>query len=253
MSIWSPPPPLSLDALNGRIVSVAAWKGGVGKTTVGAELAYLLRAILVDADWDQGGATRAMGYRHEQYKTAPMLDAIDAGKVPKLNIRKNRADLIPSHPDLAENQPAPDAWAGELEKWGAHYGRPLLVDTHPGGCPLTYGALSASSVIVVPAVLAVKELEALEGMCSELADYPLLIIPNMVKPSPPDWALKRLFSISERFEVPVGPVISYYKRLSGRHFRMAVAAGNPVPAWAETYVNQLHQVAGAVMSYVAGK
>jgi hypothetical protein len=37
-----------------RIVTVAAYKGGVGKTTIALELAYLLAAPLVDLDWDQG-------------------------------------------------------------------------------------------------------------------------------------------------------------------------------------------------------
>lgn len=253
MRNWSPPPPLTLDALNGRVIAVSAWKGGVGKTTVGAELAYLLGAILVDADWDQGGASRALGYVHEKFKTAPLLDALVAGKTPRLWSQPYRADLIPSHPDLEENQPAAEAFAGELEKWAAHYGRPLLVDTHPGGCPLTYGSLSASSVVVVPAVLGVKELEALSGMCRELRDYPLLIIPNMIRPVPQAWALDKLAAISEQYSVPVGPVISHYGWLSNRRFRMAVSGSEPTPARAERYVEQLHQVAEAVVNYVSSK
>lgn len=251
MSEWRPQPPLTLDTLNGRVLATAGWKGGIGKTTLSAELAYLLGAILVDADWDQGGASRALGYRHEQYKTAPMLDAMDAGKVPKVWTQPYRADLIPSHPDLEENQPSPEGFSGELEKWAAHYDRPLLVDTHPGGCPLTYGALAAASVVVVPGVLAVKELEALEGMCRELRDYPLLIIPNMIKPVPQAWALDKLAAISEQYKVPVGPIVSHYSWLSNRRFRMAITGTTPTPARAERYVQQLHQVAEAVISYVS--
>lgn len=250
MNDWRPQPPLDLDALNSRVLAVAGWKGGIGKTTIAAELAYLLGAILVDADWDQGGASRALGYRHEQYKTAPMLDAMTAGKIPRLWSQSLRADLIPSHPDLEENQPTPEAFGAELEKWAAHYGRPLLVDTHPGGCPLTYGALSASAVVVVPAVLGVKELEALEGMCRELRDYPLLIIPNMIRPVPQAWALDRLSAISKQYGVPVGPIISHYSWLSNRRFRMAVSGNSPTPARAQRYVEQLHQVAEAVVTYV---
>jgi chromosome partitioning protein len=251
MSEWTPQPPLTLNTLNGRVIATAGWKGGIGKTTISTELAYLLRAILVDADWDQGGASRALGYRHEQYKTAALLDAMQAGKVPRLWTRGHRADLIPSHPDLEENQPSAEAFATELEKWSTHYNRPMVVDTHPGGCPLTYGALGAASVVVVPAVLAVKEFEALEGMCSELRDYPLLLIPNMVKPSPPDWAIKKLREISEQYKVPVGPVISHYSWVPGRKLKMSVAAAEPVPARAEQYVSQLHRVAEAVVSYVS--
>jgi hypothetical protein len=48
-----------------KIFTVAAAKGGVGKTTLAYELAYLLDAPLVDLDWDAGGASRKWGYRHE--------------------------------------------------------------------------------------------------------------------------------------------------------------------------------------------
>jgi len=46
-----------------KIITVAAYKGGVGKTTLALELAYLLDAPLVDLDWDKGGATRRWGYK----------------------------------------------------------------------------------------------------------------------------------------------------------------------------------------------
>ena len=45
-----------------RIVTVAAAKGGVGKTTLAYELAAALGGVLVDLDWDAGGATRMWGF-----------------------------------------------------------------------------------------------------------------------------------------------------------------------------------------------
>jgi chromosome partitioning protein len=42
--------------------------------------------------------------------------------------------------------------------------------------------MSAAPLVVTPAVLATKELDALEGMLEELADYPLLVVPNRVPP-----------------------------------------------------------------------
>jgi len=48
-----------------KIVTVAARKGGVGKTTLAYELAWLLDAPLVDLEFDDGSATRMWGYRHE--------------------------------------------------------------------------------------------------------------------------------------------------------------------------------------------
>ena len=46
-------------------MTVAARKGGVGKTTLAYELAWLLDAPLVDLEFDEGSATRMWGYRHE--------------------------------------------------------------------------------------------------------------------------------------------------------------------------------------------
>lgn len=55
----------------------------MGKTELAKELAFLLGGVLVDLDWDEGGATRAWGYRHETRTTAPLLDALEAGRVPR--------------------------------------------------------------------------------------------------------------------------------------------------------------------------
>ena len=63
-----------------KIVTVAARKGGVGKTTLAYELAWLLRAPLVDLEFDEGSATRMWGYRHEACIRAPLLDSLEAGR-----------------------------------------------------------------------------------------------------------------------------------------------------------------------------
>ena len=44
------------------VVAVGASKGGVGKSTIAYELAAALGGVLVDLDWDSGGATRMGGY-----------------------------------------------------------------------------------------------------------------------------------------------------------------------------------------------
>jgi len=61
-----------------RIVTVAAAKGGVGKTTLAYELAGCLGGVLVDLDWDSGGATRMWGYDPAAFRRAPLLDALEA-------------------------------------------------------------------------------------------------------------------------------------------------------------------------------
>ena len=52
-------PDYVLDLFDRLIITIAAWKGGVGKTELAKELAWLLDGVLVDLDWDAGGATRA--------------------------------------------------------------------------------------------------------------------------------------------------------------------------------------------------
>src|SRR5919202_6273188 len=66
-----------------KIVSVHSRKGGVGKTTIAYELAWLLGGVLVDLEWDDGGATRAWGYNHEDRVSAPMVEALERGRTPR--------------------------------------------------------------------------------------------------------------------------------------------------------------------------
>jgi len=76
------------------IVTVAAAKGGVGKTTLAYELAAALEGVLVDLDWDTGGATKMWGYDQGRYKTAPLLDALEKGPEGKAP----RPSSVPSRP-----------------------------------------------------------------------------------------------------------------------------------------------------------
>src|SRR5437588_12832949 len=86
------------------VVTVAAAKGGVGKTTLAYELAAILDGVLIDFDWDLGGATRMWGYDMAAHKRAPLLDALEAGpdgKPPTPRTRPHQPLLVPSHRDLA--------------------------------------------------------------------------------------------------------------------------------------------------------
>lgn len=246
-----PATPALLELLPRLIVTVAAWKGGVGKTEIAKELAWLFGAVLVDLDWDEGGATRAWGYRHETRTTAPLLDAIDAGRVPRpLSGGGVRADLIPSHPDFATNQPPADRMATSLEQWSQSLGRPLVVDTHPGGVSSTMGAVAAAHVIVVPVNLETRALKATESMAKELqGGYPLLFVINRVEAAP-EAELRQLETLSETFGIPVGPVVSSHTFLKRRKLTMAVCApgrSGEVPARAAGFVTEMHGVAKSIL------
>lgn len=236
-----------------KIITVAAAKGGVSKTTLSYELAYLLDAPLVDLDWDSGGATRKWGYRHETHVRSPLLDALETGRAPSLQLgHGRRPDLLPGHPDFADRQPESEEMAALLEKWAAAWGREyVVVDTHPGAAHAGHGAMLAASVVVTPVVLATNELNALEGMLAEVGDYPLLLIPSKVPRTIPGAELRRLRRLVEASEVPVGPVVPYCRPLEIRKRRAAVTAEVPVPANARAFVDAMHEVADAVRSYAS--
>lgn len=229
------------------IYTVAAWKGGVGKTTLAYELAYLLDAVLVDLDWDRGNATRAWGYRTEDRVKAPLLDALESGRTPRYLKGKNKPDLLPCHEDFSVMQPEPDAMGDMLARWAKEWGRDVVVDTHPGGVPSTMGAMSVSRRVVVPAPFGEKEHEALQGIVEQMADYPLLVVPSQVPPVPPARDIARLRRITEPAGVPVGPPISNYVWLPRRQRRMAVSAP-PETKRSAPFVAEVDAVAEAVVS-----
>jgi chromosome partitioning protein len=234
-----------------RIVTVAAYKGGVGKTTLALELAYLLNGPLVDLDWDKGGASKRWGYQPGE--RSPLLDALEKGRTPRLRKGKRKPDLLPADEDFEAVQPDADTMAALLEKWAADWGSDfVVVDTHPGGVPATHGAMAAATVVVSPVVLATGELDGLEGLLERAADYPLLIIPNKVPRVPDARLLRRLRELVTRFDVPVGPPISEHRRLPRRSARMVVSATLPPPKTWDQYVSELLAVAKAVKNYGCG-
>lgn len=243
--------PALLSLLPQLIVTVAAWKGGVGKTELAKELAYLFGAVLVDLDWDEGGATRSWGYRHEARTNTPLLDALDTGRVPRpLSGAGVRADLIPSHPDFATNQPPADRMATALEQWSQTLARPLVIDTHPGGVSSTMGAVAVAHVIVVPVNLETRALKATESMAKELqGGYPLMFVINRVEAAP-EAELKRLETLSETFGIPVGPFVSSHTFLKRRKLTMAVCSpgrSGDIPARASGFVGEMHNVARSIL------
>ena len=67
-----------------KIVTVWAPKGGVGKTTIAYELAYMLDAPLIDLEWDDGSASVQWGLKEpEPPDRSRLIRAFKTGKAAK--------------------------------------------------------------------------------------------------------------------------------------------------------------------------
>ena len=230
-----------------KIVAVAARKGGVGKTTLAYELAWLLNAPLVDLEFDDGSATRMWGYRHESRMRAPLLDALENGRTPRPLTGYHKPDLVPCHPDFQLNQPAPEDMADALARWAKEWDRDfVVVDTHGGGSPSGDGALAAASVIVVPTPLKTKDLNATEGMVREMPDYPLVIVPNMIPRVPRAAEIRRVAQIVDGTPIAVAEPVPYVRGIETRKKRVAITSDDPTPKAYQAFVGSLHSLAGFV-------
>ncbi len=130
--------------------------------------------------------TRKWGYRYEDRATSPILTAFAKGTPPRLLKGFNKPDLLPGHPDLESMQPTAEDTADALAKWAGEWGREwVVIDTHPGASEITNGALSIANVIVTPVPLRNSDLDGTEHMVNELADYPVVLVPNFVPAVPP--------------------------------------------------------------------
>ena len=206
------------------LLTVAAYKGGVGKTTLSYEVAAAQEAVLVDLDWDGGGATRMWGDDPRRRHSSPLLDAFERGRgLPRTRSRPGQPTLVPSSPDLAASRIHSDLVADCLQEWAKAWApRPVVVDTHPGANPLTEGALLAADLVAVPVVLAERELDALEQMLEELAAYRVALVPNMVPAVPPARLVTRLSHLAHGAGVPVIGMVSEHRWIRRRLRRRAV-------------------------------
>ena len=239
------------DQLARKVVTVMSAKGGVGKTFLAMELAWLLSAVLLDLDWDDGNASRALGYRHDRFARVPLLDALETGRAPRPKRSSHRPELVPCHPDFAVNQPEPEPLAKLITSWSEEWNRGVVADTHPGGSDSTLGAAGAADLIVMPVVLGTRELNALEGALKELVGYPILLIPNWIPPTPPAAERKRLRELAGTYSVPVGPMVSTYAWLRFRKLRTVITASPTYSKRTARVVRELTAVAGAVLDHAA--
>lgn len=234
-----------------KILVCHARKGGVGKSTLAYELAWLLEAPLVDLEWDEGCVSRAWGYRHEERSTAPLLTALERGKTPRLLHGFRKPDLLPGHPDFAVVQPSEDEMAAALTQWAGEWDREwVVIDSHPGASSSAHGALSVADVVVAPTTLRTYDLNATEGMVKEMADYPLILVPNMVPRVPPAAEIARLSRMVDGTPVQVGPPIPTAAAVGTRKKRVAMTS-EPRPAKAiAPVVEALTKLSEFVKEYV---
>lgn len=239
-------------ALDTRIITVMAGKGGIGKSLFAKELAWLLDLVLVDLDWDGGCATRSMGYLHEKYSNAPLLDALESGRTPRPRHMTRRPDLIPSHPDFEANQPEADEMSATLVRWGKELDRTFMCDTHPGGSPSTLGACAAADLVIMPVVLGTQELNAVEQSLVEMSSYPLLLVPNWVPAIPPAAERKRLRDIASKYDVRVSRAfVSEYRWMRTRKLRTAITAAPTFSKRTAPVATDFVSLAEEVLSYAA--
>jgi chromosome partitioning protein len=211
------------------VIAVAATKGGVGKTTLAYELAAAVEGVLVDLEWDGGSASAMWGHDPGTFRRSSILDALEAGpggSPPRVRRKPHQPGLVAGHPDLGASNIPDDLVSDCLVAWAKEWAVPVVVDTHPGANPLTDGAMSVADLVVVPVVLAAREMDGLERLLTDWAAYRLLLVPNKVPPSPPKrWveALARLAGAT-----PVASPISEHRWL-GRRVRRSAVTLQPHP------------------------
>lgn len=233
-----------------NLVVVHSRKGGVGKSRVAYELAWLCSAILVDLDWEEGGVTRSWGYRWRDRMKSPVLAAIDGRRTPKPLKGFRKPLLLPSHPDYVDALPEAEAMADLLADWVQDWGSDVVVDTHPGATGATNGALSVANVVVAPVELTENCLNATEAMIDELADYPLVLIPNKVSRFPPMKQISRLRAMVSGTPVQVGPFLPLASAVGERSKRMAITAEDTPAKRLTAYAGAMREVADFVKEYL---
>jgi chromosome partitioning protein len=204
--------------MRGAILAVAAQKGGVGKTTLSYELAAVLDAVLIDLDFHSGGATAMWGFKPEDARRVPLLDALerDDQRPPRPKHRTNRPDLVPSHPDLSAIALDATEIADYLEAWAVAWERPVVIDTHPGAHATTDGAVQVADLLIVPVPIGQREMAATRSMLRDHQGFPILLVPMMVPGSPPKRYIEDLRELSAPGNIHLAPIVSEHRWLKRR-------------------------------------
>ena len=226
------------------ITTVAAYKGGVGKTTLAYEVAAATEAVLVDVDCECG-ATDLWGLDPLDRRTHPLLDRVSG--VPRTRSNAGQPTIVPATPDLLTIRLSAEEVADRLLEWAAAWSpRPVVVDTMPAAVPLTIGALQAADLVVVPTVIGGQELTRLPRMLTELSQYRVTLVPNMVPRSLSEREVGRLKAAAGN-NIPITSIINDFSWLPHRPRRRALVL-EPRPGTRVTVAAEQFRVVAAELT-----
>ena len=219
-----------------RFIAVYSMKGGVGKTTLAANLAWCSamqsghRTLLWDLD-AQGGAAFLLGMEPHRKDAARLFARdIDPAKVvqqsrcPGLDLLA--ADLSLRHLDraLAEEE-KPRRLRKLMRTFGAGYDR-VILDCPPGLGEISDQIFRAVDLLVVPlepTPMALRSLELVEQHLKTEHDKPPRLLPVFsmadrrkrlhgdLIAAQPDWPVIPAASVVERMAVERAPVVAFAK------------------------------------------
>lgn len=205
------------------VITVAAPKGGVGKSTLAYELASALGMVLIDLDFDNGGVTGMWGDSVRKRERSLLLEGLTSSRadlpLPRFLAKAGRPGLIPGDHRLALlREVSPQLMSQRLQQWTAAWGRGVVIDTHPGTSVLSDAAMAASHLVVVPVVLGAREIGALKDFLNERGhEFPLMLVPTMFRGVLGDVALlKGIVAEIDTYGIPLTPPIDYFPWLHRR-------------------------------------
>ncbi|MHB1527771.1 MAG: ParA family protein [Candidatus Dormibacteria bacterium] len=213
------------------IITIAAEKGGVGKSTIAYELAASLDAVLIDLDWTRGGVTGLWGYETGIYEYGDLAKALGAcvppsqshlPMAPMMLGVAGRPSLVPMERGVAAIADVDsNRLRSMLSAWTKEWGRPIVIDTHPGLLPLSDAAIAAAVLTLVPMIYGFAEMLALkEFLRRRGATTNIILVPNRDRSLNSNWRLITIIDEEiEQFHIAISPPISDHLWLPRRQYR----------------------------------
>lgn len=238
-----------------KIAVLHTCEGGVGKSLIAYEEFNLLNDVLVDVEHDCGGVTAKWGYRPQDYPRAPDFSRrFSQAHQPQTDARIQEACTGARPPRLYDHRPDAETMAEALTKgaheWPAEWGH----RRHPSrgqsrGPRAPWPSLTSCWR---PTALRTAELDATAELVYQIADYPLVIVPNFVPTTPPAAEIRRLRQIIENTPVQVAPPIPTALHVGTRKKRIAITAENPSAKSLQRVADALGNLATFMKGYVDG-